>query len=104
MRTSLPTLALMTVLCVLLPWPLTLSAQNANGASALASAIDREAAAVEQQMLTWRRHLHQNPELSNREVETAKYVADALRGLGLQPQTGVAKHGVVAILQGGRPG
>src|SRR5262249_28086704 len=48
--------------------------------------------------------LHQTPELSNREVETAKFVADTLRGLGLAPKTGIARHGVVAVLRGARPG
>jgi amidohydrolase len=52
-----------------------------------------------------RHHLHQNPELGNREFETATLVADYLRELGFdQVQTGVAHTGVVAILEGGRPG
>ena len=51
-----------------------------------------------------RHHLHQNPELSNREVETGKRVAEELRKLGLEVRTGVAHHGVVAVLRGGRPG
>jgi amidohydrolase len=72
--------------------------------SKLAAEIDAQAAAVEQDMLGWRRHLHQHPELSNREVETAKFVADKLRSFGLEPRTGIAKHGVVAVLQGGSPG
>ena len=54
--------------------------------------------------MQWRRHLHQNPELSNRETETARYVADRLRSFGLEPQTGIARTGVVALLRGGRPG
>ena len=70
----------------------------------LASEIDRLSAAVEPELIQWRRHLHQNPELSNRETETAKYVVERLRSFGLQPQTGIAKTGVVAVLQGGRPG
>ena len=70
----------------------------------LANEIDRLSAAVEPELIQWRRHLHQNPELSNREVETAKYVAERLRSFGLEPQTGIAKTGVVAVLQGGRPG
>src|SRR5690606_9948503 len=49
-------------------------------------------------------HLHQHPELSNREFETAKYLARKLRTLKLEVQTGVAHTGVVAILRGGRPG
>jgi amidohydrolase len=73
-------------------------------AQSLSAEIDKLSAAVEADLLVWRRHLHQNPELSNREVETAKYVADKLRSFGLEPQTGVARTGVVAILKGGRPG
>ena len=55
-------------------------------------------------VVEWRRHFHENPELSNREFKTSAYVADFLRGLGLEVKTGVAKTGVVAILKGGKPG
>ena len=77
---------------------------KAAGASPLAAEIDRLAAAVEPELLYWRRYLHQHPELSNRESETAKYVADRLKSFGLEPKTGVARTGVVAVLKGGRPG
>ncbi len=73
-------------------------------ASPLASEIDTLAKTVEADLLAWRRHLHQHPELSNREFETAKYVAERLRSFGLEPRTGIAKTGVVALLKGGRPG
>lgn len=56
------------------------------------------------QVVEWRRHLHQFPELSNREFKTAKYVEDNLRKLGLEIRTGVAKTGVIAILKGAQPG
>jgi amidohydrolase len=56
------------------------------------------------QLVEVRHRLHQNPELSNRETETAKLVAEHLRRLGLEPRTGVAKTGVVARLVGGLPG
>ena len=96
------------VLSLLMLFSAAASAQTAKpspvAASPLAGDIDRLAAAAEQDLLAWRRHLHQHPELSNREFETAKYVADRLRSFGLEPQTGVAKTGVVAILKGGRPG
>ncbi len=59
---------------------------------------------VSEKVIKWRRHLHQNPELSNREFETAKYVAKHLRSLGLEVQTGVAHTGVVAKLKGGKKG
>lgn len=52
-----------------------------------------------------RHHLHQHPELGNREFETARLVAEYLRELGFdQVQTGVAHTGVVAVLEGGKPG
>ena len=51
-----------------------------------------------------RHDIHRNPELSNREVATARVVAERLRALGLEVRTGVAHTGVVAILRGGRPG
>lgn len=70
----------------------------------LAADIDARIAASQPQLIEWRRHLHQHPELSNREVETAKFIAEKLRSFGLEPQTGVARHGVVAVLKGGLPG
>ncbi|HKL19992.1 MAG TPA: amidohydrolase [Halalkalibaculum sp.] len=54
--------------------------------------------------MEWRRHFHENPELSNREEETAAYIADYMRSLGLEVKTGIAHTGVVAILEGGKPG
>ena len=55
-------------------------------------------------MIAVRQNIHQHPELGNREVETAKLVAEHLRGLGLEVTTGVGKTGVVGVLKGGRPG
>ena len=89
-------LALVALLCAAGP--------SFGQASPLAAEIDKRAAAIEQDLLSWRRHLHQYPELSNREVETAKFVAEKLRSFGLEPKTGVARHGVIATLQGARPG
>jgi len=72
--------------------------------SPLSADIDTLASAMEPELLQWRRHLHQNPELSNRETDTAKYIAERLKSFGLVPQVGIARTGVVAVLQGGRPG
>jgi amidohydrolase len=66
--------------------------------------IDLAAAAVQPQVVEWRRWFHQNPELSNREFNTAARVAEILRGMGLEPQTGIAHTGVIAIIEGGIPG
>ena len=73
-------------------------------AQSLSADVDRLAAEVEPEMLEWRRYLHQNPELGNREVKTAAYIVERLKSFGLTPKTGIAKTGVVAILTGGRPG
>jgi amidohydrolase len=72
--------------------------------SPVAARIDAALAASRPQLIEWRRHLHRNPELGNREVETARFVAERLRSFGLVPRTGVAKTGVVAVIEGGRPG
>lgn len=61
-------------------------------------------AAIQPQVIAWRRHIHQYPELSNREVKTAEYVANHLRKLGLEVRTQVGLTGVVGILKGGKPG
>jgi amidohydrolase len=61
-------------------------------------------AAVEPSVIAWRRDIHQHPELGNREFRTAALVADHLRALGIEVQTGVAHTGVVGVLRGGRPG
>ncbi len=67
-------------------------------------ALDRAAAEIQPQVVAWRRWFHQHPELSNREFETAKKVADTLREFGLEPRTGIAHTGVTALIEGGRPG
>jgi len=66
--------------------------------------IDAAAAKVLPQVIQWRRFLHEHPELSNREVNTGKMIADELRKLGIEVRTGVAKTGVIGILKGGQPG
>lgn len=66
--------------------------------------IDQETKEILPKVIEWRRYIHQHPELSNREYNTSKYVADYLKSLGLEVQTGIAKTGVVAILKGGKPG
>ena len=68
------------------------------------SIISQKAQAILPKMIEWRRHLHQYPELSNREYKTAEYIATHLKSLGLEVQTGIAKTGVVAILRGSKPG
>ncbi len=98
----------------LLPLTLALSLAALAGAPALAAKpaqggdldgrIDREAERVAPQLIELRHRIHQNPELSNRETQTAALVAAHLKALGLEVHTGIAKTGVVALLKGGKPG
>jgi len=69
-----------------------------------AAKIDAAAKVVESKVVAWRRDIHQNPELSNREFRTAKLVAEHLKSLGLEVQTEVGHTGVVGVLKGGKPG
>ena len=63
---------------------------------------DKAAAKVGKLVVAWRHQLHSHPELSNREVATARMVAEHLRSLDLEEiRTGIAGHGVVGILRGG---
>ncbi len=66
----------------------------------IAAAADK----INPQVIKWRRHFHEHPELSNREFKTAEVVAGHLRRLGLEVRTGVAKTGVIGILKGAEPG
>jgi len=65
---------------------------------------ERSINAVESKVIEWRRDFHQNPELGNREFRTAEKIAAHLESLGIKVQTGVAKTGVVGVLEGKRPG
>ncbi|HYH15924.1 MAG TPA: amidohydrolase [Flavisolibacter sp.] len=69
-----------------------------------ASSIDALVKKLEPKTIAWRRDFHQHPELGNREVRTAKIIADHLRSLGIEVKEGVGKTGVVGILRGGKPG
>ncbi|HEX6163708.1 MAG TPA: amidohydrolase [Vicinamibacterales bacterium] len=81
-----------------------ISAQTSPAANPLAADVERLSAEINPQVVAWRRDFHKNPELGNNEVRTAKVIADELRKLGYEVQTGVAGTGVVGVLKGGRPG
>lgn len=66
--------------------------------------LDADIASVEQKVIEWRHYFHENPELSNREFNTSAKIADHLKSLGLKVTTGVAKTGVVGVLEGTSPG
>ncbi len=66
--------------------------------------IRPEIQALHAQLVEWRRRLHQHPELGFREQLTSEFVAQKLQEWGIDHQTQIAKTGVVAIIQGNRPG
>ncbi|MBL7722974.1 MAG: amidohydrolase [Chitinophagaceae bacterium] len=66
----------------------------------MTAAADR----IESKCIEWRKDLHMNPELGNREFRTSKIIATHLKSLGIDVKEGVAKTGVVGILKGGKPG
>ena len=83
----------------LLALPALLGAQDVQGAD-----LEQRVAKAMPQVIAWRRDIHEHPELSNQEVRTATLVADALRAMGIEVREGVAKHGVIGVLRGGKPG
>lgn len=62
------------------------------------------AKSVHEKAIEWRHDIHEHPELGNQEHRTAELIADHLRSLGMQVQTDVGTTGVVAVLEGGKPG
>lgn len=66
--------------------------------------LEQQIKDIEHKVIAWRRDLHQNPELSNREFKTSKKIAEHLKSLGLEVQTGIAHTGVVGVLKGKTPG
>jgi amidohydrolase len=88
-----------------LPWvALAATLVPALVSPAMGAGLDAELNAIDSKVISWRRDLHQHPELSNREVRTAKLVAEHLRKLGLAVETGIARTGVVGVLRSGQPG
>ena len=66
--------------------------------------VATNAESLRARVLADRRYFHAHPELSNREEHTAAAIAERLKSLGLEVRTGIARHGVIGILKGGKPG
>ncbi len=77
---------------------------NASSQTNIETTINQKAAAIEKDLIKWRRHLHENPELSNREFKTMEYIFANIQNLGLTIEKGVAKTGIVAVLDTKKPG
>ena len=67
-------------------------------------AITERIEAQREDLVELRRDLHRHPEVSGEEERTARVVAERLRELGLEVRTGVGGHGVLAVVEGARPG
>lgn len=80
--------------------PISLLAQNV----ARQALVAKQADALAEKVINWRRDFHEHPELGNNEVRTAGIIAKHLQSLGIEVKTGVAKTGVVGILVGSKPG
>lgn len=87
------------VMAVLL-LPTVASAQPGSHDRMITEAIE----SCEETIIAARHQIHANPELGNREFETAALIARHLTALGLEVRTGVAHTGVVGVLRGGQPG
>jgi amidohydrolase len=70
----------------------------------LGGEMDKRLESLRLELIELRHDLHRHPEPSGAEIRTAATVASRLRALGLQVTTGIGGNGVVALLQGGRPG
>ena len=68
------------------------------------TSFDKDIESVKDKVIEWRRDFHENPELGNREFKTAEKIANHLKSLGIEVQTGVAHTGVVGLLKGDQPG
>lgn len=68
------------------------------------SQIRLEIRSLQAQLVTWRRQLHQRPELGFREELTAEFITEKLRQWQIAHETGIAKTGIVATIEGNRPG
>jgi len=82
----------------------SLSPVESQDLASLHQHLDMHAELIESDVISWRRDIHANPELGNREFRTAALVADHLRSLGIEVQTEIAHTGVVGFLKGSKPG
>ncbi|EUY56621.1 hypothetical protein O508_02518 [Staphylococcus aureus M0413] len=58
----------------------------------------------EGKMIEIRRYLHQHPELSFHEDETAKYIAEFYKGKDVEVETNVGPRGIKVTIDSGKPG
>jgi amidohydrolase len=66
--------------------------------------IKNEAMAIQEEIVKWRRDLHQIPEIGHELPKTAAYVSDRLKEMGIEHRTNVGGYGIVALIKGGIDG
>jgi metal-dependent amidase/aminoacylase/carboxypeptidase family protein len=98
-NTRYPLLIVLAGLVVLPPSTPVSAAENP-----LYEHIQTAADAASPDLIQIRRQIHMHPEVSGEEIQTAALIAERLRTLGLEVQTGIGGHGVVGLLRGGKPG
>ncbi|WP_437774575.1 M20 metallopeptidase family protein [Sorangium sp. So ce1097] len=70
----------------------------------MADDLSRDVSLLDRDLVAVRRDLHRHPELGYVEVRTSQLVAERLRALGLSVRAGIAGTGIIADLEGERPG
>ena len=93
--------SLAVAMAALLTIPMMAQADTSN---ALPGEVKNQIEKVTPKVVSWRRDIHQHPELGNRETRTAALVAEHLKSLGMEVRTDIAHTGVVGILKGSKPG
>lgn len=66
--------------------------------------VKEKVTAILPQVVTWRRHFHEYPELSGKEVQTSAYIQDVFKNLGIPYETGFFQNAVLGIIKGSHPG
>jgi amidohydrolase len=92
---------LAVAMAALLALPMVTQAETPE---ALSTEVKSLVEKVTPDVVSWRRDIHQHPELGNRETRTSALVAEHLKALGMEVKTGIAHTGVVGILKGAKPG
>ncbi len=81
-----------------------LAEETASTTDGLTERVLERAPKLQSKAIAWRHDIHEHPELGNREKRTAALVAEHLRSLGVEVETGVGTTGVGGVLRGGQPG
>lgn len=65
--------------------------------------INNKVEEIQEDLVKWRRKIHQNPEIGFQEVDTSNFIAEKLEDFNI-PYERVCKTGIVGLIKGGKPG